>query len=134
MPIEKVRRGDFVLSQDPDTGELAYRPVLETTVRPPSPTLRIGVGKEEIAATRGHPMWVVGEGWVMAKELKMGDRLHGVHGGVKIDYIEPGAESEAFNLVVADFHTYCVGQHRVLAHDNLARKPTRAMVPGLVAE
>lgn len=134
MPIEKVRRGDLVLSQDPDTGELAYRPVLDTTVRPPSPTLRIGVTKEEIAATRGHPMWVVGEGWVMAKELKVGDRLHGAHGAVEIDYIEPGAESEAFNLVVADFHTYCVGQHRVLAHDNSARTPTRAIVPGLIAE
>ena len=134
LSIEKVRRGDLVLSQDPDTGELAYRPVLATTVRPPSPTLRIGVGKEEIAATRGHPLWVVGEGWVMVKELKVGDRLHGVHGGVTIDYIEPGAKSEAFNLVVADFHTFCVGGHRVLAHDNLARQPTRAIVPGLIAE
>jgi hypothetical protein len=134
LPIEKVRRGDYVLSQAPDTGELAYRPVLETTVRPPSPTLRIGVGKEEIAATRGHPLWVVGEGWVMAKELRVGDRLHGVHGGVKIDYIEPGTESEAYNLVVADFHTFCVGQHRVLAHDNRARQPTRAILPGLLAE
>ena len=55
LSIEKVRRGDYVLSQDPDTGELAYRPVLATTVRPPSPTLRIGVGQEEIAATARTP-------------------------------------------------------------------------------
>jgi hypothetical protein len=134
LPIEKVRPGDCVLSQHPDTGELAYRPVVTTTMRPPSPTLRIGVGDEEIAATRGHPLWVVGEGWVMAKELRVGDRLHGVNGAVTIEYIQPGPESEAFNLVVADYHTFCVGTHRILAHDNQARKPTRAVVPGLRVE
>ncbi len=134
LPIEKVRPGDYVLSQHPETGELQYRPVVDTTVRPPCPSLRIGVGKEEIVATRGHPLWVTGEGWVMAKELRVGDQLHGLRGPVRIDYIEPGPDSQAFNLVVADHHNYFVGGQRVLAHDNLARRPTRAKVPGLSGE
>jgi hypothetical protein len=134
LPIERVRPGDYVLSQHPATAELQYRPVVDTTVRPPSPTLRIGVGKEEIVATRGHPLWVAGEGWVMAKELRVGDHLHGLRGPARIDYIEPGPESQAFNLVVADHHNYFVGGQRILAHDNLARRPTRAKVPGLSGE
>jgi hypothetical protein len=134
LPIEAVRVGDRVLSQDQETGELAYKLVLDTTVRPPSPTLRIGVGDEEIATTLGHPIWVAGKGWRMAKELKPGELLHGVHGGVPIDYIEPGPEAEAYNLVVADFNSYFVGNHRVLVHDNLARAVTAAVLPGLVME
>jgi hypothetical protein len=133
LSIEKVRPGDCVLGQDPNTGELAYRPVIGALMRPASPTLRIGVGGEEIAATRGHPLWVAGEGWVMAKELLKGDLLHGVRGAVPIDYIEPGPESIAYNLVVADFHNFVVGKQLVLTHDNTIRRPTSARVPGLLA-
>ena len=37
----------------------------------------------------------MGGGWKMAKELKPGDQLHGVRGGVTIDNIDPGPMSEA---------------------------------------
>jgi hypothetical protein len=134
MSIEKIRPGDYVLSQNVETGEVAYRLVLETMTRPPSPTLRIGVGDEEIAATLGHPLWVVGKGWQMAKELVEGQHLHGLRGGVPIDYIEQGPEFEACNLVVADQHTYFVGKHRVLAHDNRARVATKAILPGFCVD
>jgi hypothetical protein len=134
MRIEMIRPGDYVLSQHPETGQVAYCPVLDTMIRPSSPTLRIGVGDEEIAATLGHPLWVVGDGWRMAKELVEGQYLHGLRGGVRIDSIEEGPEFEAYNLVVADHHTYFVGKHRVLAHDNRAREATRAIVPGLIVD
>ncbi|HUG69533.1 MAG TPA: polymorphic toxin-type HINT domain-containing protein [Pirellulaceae bacterium] len=133
VPIEKVRAGDRVLSQHPETGELTYKLVIDTTVRPPSTTLRLGLGEEEIATTLGHPLWVAGNGWLMAKELKVGDLLHGVHGSLPIDYIEAGPESEAFNLVVADFSTYFIGQHRILVHDNRARLATDAALPGFTS-
>jgi hypothetical protein len=132
VAIEKVRIGDRVLSQDPDTGELDYRFVTGTTIRPPSPTLRIGLPNEEIAATLGHPIWVVGKGWRMAKEIDVGDHLHGLHGGVPVEYIEKGPNSNAYNLVVAGFNTYCIGDHRILVHDNMARKATQAVIPGFV--
>jgi hypothetical protein len=134
LPIERVRVGDRVLSQDPDTGELTYKLVVDTTVRPPSESVRLGLGDEEVVATLGHPLWVVGEGWVMAKELRVGDRLHSVSGGASIDYIEKGPKSEAHNLVVEGFNTYFVGKQRVLVHDNCPRRPTDAKVPGLRAE
>jgi hypothetical protein len=134
VAIEDVRRGDRVLSQEPDSGELAHRIVLDTTIRPPSPTLQIQVADEQIEATLGHPVWVVGSGWRMAKELKVGDQLHGVQGGMTIDNIEPGPESQAYNLVVAETSTYFIGKHRLLVHDNMPRRAMDLPVPGWGAE
>ena len=67
----------------------------------------------------------------MAKELEEGAILHGVHGPVRVTRIEPGEEFDAYNLAVADFGTYFVGDVGVLVHDITPRQPTRATVPGL---
>jgi hypothetical protein len=132
-PIESIRPGDRVLAQDQDTGELAQKLVLRTTIRPPTKMVRIASGGEAVTATLGHPFWVAGHGWKMAKELKPGDLLHCTSGAVSIDNVEPAGEEKAYNLVVADFNTYFVGPHKFLVHDNEFRKPTLAVVPGLIA-
>jgi hypothetical protein len=137
VPIERVKAGDRVLSQDPRTGELAFKPVLEITVRKPSPLVNIGLGSETLTATRGHPFGVVGEGWKMAKELKVGMRLWSVGGAASVDRValvppakpwherlaeSPDARPEddlSYNLVVDDFHSYFVGQHKVFVFDHL---------------
>ncbi len=130
-PVEQIQPGDLVLSQDPDTGELAYKAVLQTTLRPPSPQRRICVKDEEIAATLGHPFWGSGDGWRMAKELKSGQPLHALHGSWPIRQVDELPEAEAYNLVVDDFHTYFVGRVGLLVHDNNFRQPTTAVLPGL---
>jgi hypothetical protein len=77
----------------------------------------------------------------MAKELELGDRLHCVNGTVAIDGLEelPAAKATddyfySFNLVVDDFHTFFVGQSKVLVHDNnlYGFDDTPALVPGLL--
>jgi hypothetical protein len=45
---------------------------------------------------------------------------------------EPAANATVYNLVVADFHTYFVGQTKLLSHDVTPREPTLARVPGLI--
>ena len=132
VPIESIRPGDRVLAQDQDTGELTYKVVLTTTLRPPAKMLRIQAGGESIATTLGHPFWVSGHGWRMAKQLKAGDLLHGLGGAAPIESIADAGEDQAHNLVVDDFNTYFVGQAGLLVHDNEFRKPTRAIVPGLL--
>jgi hypothetical protein len=132
QPIESIRIGDRVLSQNPDTGELAYKIVLQATLRPPARMVRLTIGDDNIVTTLGHPFWVNGHGWKMAKELAPGDLIHGLGGAVKVDRIEPMAENKAHNLVVDDFNTYFVGVQGLLVHDNEFRRPTRAIVPGLV--
>jgi hypothetical protein len=134
LPIEQVRVGDRVLAQDPETGELGYQPVLGTTTRPPSPMLRIDIGTHSLTTTVGHPFWVVGHGWRMAKFLHPGDRVHGVTGSALIDVLEKAKPTEAYNLVVADFGTYFAGTEPVLVHDNTYREPTIALVPGLLRQ
>jgi hypothetical protein len=133
-PIETLELGDLVLSQNVDTGQLSYKPVIGRTVRPPSAIVKISVGGEEIQATRGHPFWLAGAGWRMAKEIEAGAVLHGITCTPRIESVEPALDAEAFNLIVADFNTYFVGESGVLVHDNTPRKPTRATVPGLVAK
>ena len=129
-PIEQIQPGDLVLAQDPDTGQLAYKSVLQATLRPPAPLVRIRLDSEEIKATRGHPFWLAGEGWRMAKRLKAGDRIHGLEGSWPIQGIEHGLEAEAYNLVVDGFHTYFVSRRGLLVHDNTLRRPTTAVLPG----
>jgi hypothetical protein len=134
VKIESIQPGDRVLAQDQDAGELAYKVVLTTTLRPPAEMLTITAGGEEIVTTQGHPFWVSGHGWKMAKQLQEGDLLHSLGGAVKVEKIAPAGKERAHNLVVDDFNTYFVGQAGLLVHDNEFRKPTRAIVPGLVVE
>ncbi|NLE57452.1 MAG: hypothetical protein GX616_03770 [Planctomycetes bacterium] len=149
VEIGKIKPGDLVLSQEPYTGELSYQPVLQVTRRKPSPMIEIGLGSESIRATRGHPFWVCGEGWKMAKQLAVGMWLHGIDGPVLIDRIDqlPAADSVdaqpdatlrdvwSYNLVLEECHNYFVGQQKILVHDNTLFPldgPVPA-VPGLVA-
>jgi len=134
VPIERIRVGDRVLAQDPSTGELAYKLVLQTTVRPNAATVRVGVGDEEIYATRGHPFWVSGKGWKMARNLQPGWRLHTPSGSREITHVGEGPEFQAHNLLVADFQNFFVGQTKILVHDSSVRQPTSAIVPGVAKQ
>jgi hypothetical protein len=131
VAIEKVRVGDIVLAQHPDTGELNYRPVLRTTHRAPEPLIRLNVHGEQITASGGHVFWVSGEGWVKGRQLAAGMPLHRSQGTAVIDYLEPADPVATYNLVVADFHTFFVGDAQILTHDNTIREATDRIVPGL---
>jgi len=131
-PIESLELGELVLAQNVNTGELAYKPVIGRTVRPPSEILKLKINDEEIRTTRGHLFWV--DGWRMAKELKEGASLRGVTGSARMKSVESSGQEQAYNLVVAEFNTYFVGESGVLVHDNTPRTPTRATVPGLAAK
>ena len=132
MPIEKLQIGDRVLAQNPGTGELAYKFVMGLTVRPPAETVLVTTTHGAIRASRGHPFWIVGKGWRMAKELEVGDRLHCLEGSVRVTEITSQPNEKVYNLSVADYGTYFVGEGQVLVHDNTPRLPTRAVLPGYV--
>ena len=133
VPIEAIQPGDLVLAQHPDTGELAFKAVIQTTVRPPKPLVRVDLGREELTTTGGHLFWVSGEGWMKAEDLRSGMQLHTPSGTVPVRGVEPAETGETYNLVVTDFNSYFVGRHRVLSHDVTEPRPTAAIVPGLVS-
>jgi hypothetical protein len=132
--IESLRVGDLVLAQHPETGELAYKPILKTTIRPKGKLLRITIDGEQLQTSGGHLFWVSGEGWVKSRNLQPGMVLHTASGLARVQAIEEGDIAETYNMVVADFNTYFVGNERTLSHDNTVRQATRAIVPGLTAE
>ena len=132
VAIEDVKIGDLVLAQHPETGELAYKPVLRTTERPASVLVNIQADDQSLQTSGGHLFWVSGEGWVRARNLQSGTELHGVHGTVRVSRVSSGRFAPTYNLIVADFHTYFAGRDgRILCHDNTVRRPTTAIVPGL---
>jgi hypothetical protein len=138
IAIERIRIGDLVLAKHFDTGEVRFQPVLRTTTRAPEPLIRITLaenadGKSQtIRASGGHPFWVNGKGWLRARELKAGLRLHGLERSIEIQKVEvEEKETKTFNLVVSDFHSYFVGSEAILSHDNSIVKPIQSVVPGL---
>ncbi len=132
IPVEQVQVGDLVLAQNVNTGELAYKAVLRATTRPPAPLIRIRTAHDRIECSGGHAFWISGEGWVKARDIASGMVMHSVNGGSRVSTAESlEREAATFNLEVADFHTFFVGQSKVLSHDNTVRRPTDAVVPGL---
>ena len=130
-PIETIQPGDRVLSQDPQTGELAFQTVLGTTLRPTSPTRSCGS-----AASRSWPRAATASGkWDAAGKWPNSSSRPPrctAWAGVPLENAADGEDAEAYNLIVAEFHTYFVGNSRVLVHDNSAPKPLLGPVPGLV--
>jgi Pretoxin HINT domain len=132
VAVDKVQIGDRVLSQNVETGELAYKPVLKTTVRPKRPLIAVEIGPRTVRMTGGHPFWISGKGWVKARDIKAGMAMHDVIGTTAVRPVGTAAPEPTYNLIVADFHTYFVGETKVLSHDNTPIEPTNALVPGLL--
>jgi len=132
LPIEKIKVGDMVLSQDVDSGEVKFKPVLRTTVRPASKLVRATIGGETFQMSGGHLVWAAGTGWTKARQLKSGAALHTLTGVTVASTVEYGVTAETYNLIVADYNTYFVGQAKLLSHDNTIKRNTKATVPGLV--
>lgn len=134
IAVERLSVGDLLLSQHPETGALAYRPVLRTTVRPAGKLLKVTVGGETFECSGGHPFWVSGVGWKKARQLATDDHLHRLTGSEPITAISTGSIEKTYNVIVADFHTLFIGKHKLLSHDNTIRRPTNAVVPGLMPQ
>ena len=135
-PIESIRPGDRVLTQDPKTGSLAFKPVLVAYHNPPAPTLKLDLGGEAVVATGIHRFWRVGKGWAMARELKPGDLVRTLGGAARVGSVESEKVRPVFNLEVADVHDFFVGPAGALAHDNSLVQPEPAPfdAPAAVAD
>jgi hypothetical protein len=130
-PIENIAIGDRVFCCDPETGSLVLKPVLRKTERPKGLLLKIHAGGQQLETSGGQVFWVSGQGWVKARDLRKGMRLHTLRGTVDVDSVEPGSQQSTYGLVVADYHTFFAGRQKILTHDNTIRKPTQRVVPGL---
>jgi hypothetical protein len=116
--IETLKPGDLVLTQNTESGELLYLPVLQSIRNTPQPTVSIDLGIESITSTEIHRFWIQGKGWAPARDLHPGDRVRALNGVLEVKKIEHRPVQPVFNLVVAENHDYFVGHKGALVHDN----------------
>ncbi len=132
-PIENLKVGDPVLTQSTRTGTLSYKPIVAVHHNPPSKTFQVKLGGETIVSSEFHRFWKAGSGWVMARDLKEGDRIRMLDGPSAVTSIERGKVVLVYNLDVAEDGDFFVGRGGVLVHDNtlpdLREKPFDAAGP-----
>ena len=120
-PIEEIKIGDKVYSENVETREKGYKEVRNIFVKEVSVLVHLIVNGSKIDTTLNHPFWVVGEGWIEAGYLKAGDKVKLKTG--EIGYVESiqveklDKPVKVYNFEVADWHTYFVSDIGVLVHN-----------------
>ncbi len=119
--IEDIKSGDYVLAENPETGEQEYKKVVRTYIHEKTTLVHVFVGEEEIETTVEHPFYVEGTGFVSAGELRKGDIIRTSDGeNLPVDKVEIEPLKEpvlVYNFEVEDFHTYYVSGLGVLVHN-----------------
>ena len=81
-------------------------------------------GGETVVSSEFHRFWVAGRGWVMARDLEVGDAIRALGRTAAVEAIEGGAVQPVYNLGVADTRSFFVGELGALVHDNSLPSPT----------
>ncbi len=132
VAVETVQVGDLVLAKDAKTGELAYQPVLRTTIRNAQPVLKVTTPKGQLCGTYGHTFWISGQGWTKLRDVKPGQQFHAIDGPVEILRLEEAAKEKVYNMIVANVHTYFTGPELILSYDVTIAEPVDAIIPGYI--
>ena len=121
VTIENIKVGDLVWAHDPETGETALKPVVQTFRNETAEWIHVTVNGETLTCTPEHPFYVPKKGWTSAIDLRAGDILVMLNGEyVVIEQVQHELlESPVaiYNFEVAGFHTYYVGEEPVLVHN-----------------
>ncbi|MFT3969193.1 MAG: polymorphic toxin-type HINT domain-containing protein [Micropruina sp.] len=133
-PIADIAVGDSVWASDPDTGVAGPRPVTDL-IRHGGPHLMIDIDftdGSQVDATDRHPFWNVDrEAWVDAISLHPGDTVLTAQGAtLTVRHTRITTRTlTAYNLTVADLHTYHVTNSDILVH-NCGTRPPNLTPPG----
>ena len=120
-PISEILVGDFVLAQDPETGEVSARRISDTWVHDDD-LVRLEIDGDIVRTTEDHPFWNATDSeWQRADELSLGDSVLTADGRrVKVGVLlGSSGRGSAYNLTVEGLHTYHVlfGADAVLVHN-----------------
>lgn len=129
-PIEQIQVGDLVLAQHPESGELAYKPVLRV-IRFVVPTRRVTVKNTEFLCASGLTLWRGDQGWRLACDLETGSLVHGMFGPAPVTSNVEMIEGPTQHLIVADFNNFFISDQAVLVHDATPPQPAESRLPGL---
>jgi RHS repeat-associated protein len=123
-PIEEIKIGDKVLARNVETGETALKAVTDLIRRHERTIWEVALsgpdgGTERFETTDDHPWWIAGQGWKKTEDLAAGMAVvtKDGRGMVVASVAESDRTNSTYNLTVADFETYFVGEQRVLVHN-----------------
>ena len=119
--IEEIREGDLVLAYDEETGEQAYKPVVQLFRNESKDWTGVTVDGKETISTPGHKYYLPEtKAWVSAEELKVGDEVLTSDGEyATIEAVRPihyETPQTTYNFEFEGFHTYYFG-NGVLVHN-----------------
>ena len=122
-PIETVQAGDEVASTEPETGENSSRIVTGLWHHADTLTDLVLANGLAVSTTEDHPFWnATDQQWQPAEQLESGEQLLTANGTTatveRLDWAT-ARDDTAYNLTVADTHTYYVlaGNTPVLVHN-----------------
>ena len=124
LSIETLLVGDLVLARSEATGEEDWQEVTATFAEHHDSVLVLTTKgqdgeQHEIVTTSNHPFHVLGRGWVHADALVAGNVVSAADGQIMM-VVAANVTAEpqiAYNLEVAEYHTYFVGESRVWVHN-----------------
>ena len=119
--IKKIQKGDEVYSRNAETGETGFKEVEEVFCTTTHTIYHLWInGKEDIKTTAYHPVYVEGQGWVTAINLREGDAIETMDGMACITKIVKERHEEpvtVYNFHVKEWASYFVGEVRVYVHN-----------------
>ena len=132
VPIEDIEEGTLVWSQDPETGEVTLKKVVQTFESITDTILYIKVAGQTIETTEHHVFYIENVGWIPASMIEEGDVviLQSGHKATveKIDKVVHDEAITVYNFEVEDFHTYFVSDASVLVHNNGCQNNNKKVV------
>lgn len=128
--VETVLPGDYVLAQDPQTGELAYQVVLAIAPAQSLKVSEVELADAELHCAPGHVVWATGSGWQRVSKLAKGQSLHGLNTEARVSQVETAFEIDSYDLIVDGFHTFFIGEQGLLVHDATPVGPAHVALPG----
>jgi hypothetical protein len=123
-PVETLRVGSRVLTQDVHTGTLGYTSVVDTTLAAQDDLFRVVLGgRRVLTVTPLERLWRSGHGWVVARDLKPGDVVRTLGDVAPVVDIEAIPARPTFNVALFEGHALFAGDPAVLVHDNGIVRP-----------
>jgi hypothetical protein len=120
-PIHALREGDLVMSYDSMTNQVVARQIVSCMGNWTQHLVKMKIGEEIIWSTRVHPFFLPDTGqWLPATQLKPGMTVLGIDLKPRtIDDVQlMGTHEDTYNISVADFHTFFVGEVGLLVHNS----------------
>src|SRR2546430_4455527 len=126
VPIEKIKKGDEVLSRNHATGKLEYERVTGLITPHPDRLMQISFAGEArpLQPTATHPFFVkhAGQkipGWAEASVIKVGDAILTKEGAWSEVTAVSNTETEetVYNFEVEENHDYFIGEGGLLVHN-----------------